>query len=142
MIDRQEILEFSRELGLAADIVEKDYVLGWLLAAIYSHADLKSAWRKRRRYLFEEMFFRDLSILRRFGFHRYGARANQRAVSPRRIGYDIAAWMYNNCGIEIPGDAVSFEVYSNPRGKQAVKAKSGIEDRSNDAEAFLESSWI
>ena len=44
MIDRQEILEFSRELGLAADIVEKDYVLGWLLAAIYSHADLKSAW--------------------------------------------------------------------------------------------------
>ena len=37
----------------------------------------------------------------------------------------IAAWMYDNCGIEIPGDAVSFEVYSNPRGKQAVQGRVG-----------------
>jgi len=44
MIDRREILEFSRETGLAADIVEKDYVLGWLLAGIYDNRDLKNTW--------------------------------------------------------------------------------------------------
>ena len=32
VIDRQEIMDFSREFGLTANIIEKDYVLGWLLA--------------------------------------------------------------------------------------------------------------
>ena len=32
MIDRQELSEFARELSLALNVVEKDYVLGWLLA--------------------------------------------------------------------------------------------------------------
>lgn len=45
MIDRREILDFSRETGLSADIVEKDYVLGWLLAGIYNHPDQASASR-------------------------------------------------------------------------------------------------
>lgn len=30
-------MEFSREFGLRVDIVEKDYVLGWLLAGISNH---------------------------------------------------------------------------------------------------------
>ncbi|MEK6697505.1 MAG: hypothetical protein AABZ10_00530 [Nitrospirota bacterium] len=34
MIDRREIMDFSREFGLAPNVVEKDYVLGWLLAGI------------------------------------------------------------------------------------------------------------
>ena len=37
MINRQEILEFSRELGLSTEVIEKDYVLGWLLAGIHNH---------------------------------------------------------------------------------------------------------
>ncbi len=32
MIDKFEIMEFSREFGLRANVVEKDYVLGWVLA--------------------------------------------------------------------------------------------------------------
>jgi predicted nucleotidyltransferase component of viral defense system len=34
MIDRREILDVARDLGLQAHVVEKDYVLGWLLAGI------------------------------------------------------------------------------------------------------------
>jgi hypothetical protein len=37
MIDRQEILEFAREVGLDPNVVEKDYVLGWMLAGIAQH---------------------------------------------------------------------------------------------------------
>ncbi|MEA1890318.1 MAG: hypothetical protein U9N50_11130 [Pseudomonadota bacterium] len=36
MINRQEIMDLAREFGLAANVVEKDYVLGWLLAGISS----------------------------------------------------------------------------------------------------------
>ena len=44
MIDRLEILEFSREVGLAPEIVERDYVLGWILGAIFSHEALLAEW--------------------------------------------------------------------------------------------------
>jgi hypothetical protein len=37
LIDRGEILAVATDLGLAPEIVEKDYVLGWLLKGIYSH---------------------------------------------------------------------------------------------------------
>ena len=44
MINGQEILEFAGELGLAPDVVEKDYVLGWLLAGIAAHPILGEQW--------------------------------------------------------------------------------------------------
>jgi len=44
MINKQEILDFAWKLSLDPNIVEKDYVLGWLLAGISSHSDLKSKW--------------------------------------------------------------------------------------------------
>ena len=40
MIDRREILDVAGKLGLRPQIVEKDYVLGWVLAGIYQHAAL------------------------------------------------------------------------------------------------------
>ena len=44
MIDRQELSEFARELSLALNVVEKDYVLGWLLAGISAHEVLVGCW--------------------------------------------------------------------------------------------------
>ena len=41
MIDRSEILAVASDLSLTPDVIEKDYVLGWLLAGIYSHAYLR-----------------------------------------------------------------------------------------------------
>jgi len=57
MIDRQEILEFSRELGLSTEVLEKDNVLGWLLAGIYNHPDLKSAWLFKGGTCLKKCFF-------------------------------------------------------------------------------------
>lgn len=34
MINKQDILDRAAEWHLRAEVVEKDYVLGWLLAAI------------------------------------------------------------------------------------------------------------
>jgi predicted nucleotidyltransferase component of viral defense system len=44
LIDRGEILAVATDLGLAPEIVEKDYVLGWLLLGIYNHRALSPAW--------------------------------------------------------------------------------------------------
>ena len=41
MIDRPEILDVAGKLGLRPQVVEKDYVLGWVLAGIYPQAAKK-----------------------------------------------------------------------------------------------------
>ena len=44
MIDRREIIDMATATGLRPDIIEKDYVLGWMLSGIYSHEELAKKW--------------------------------------------------------------------------------------------------
>ena len=44
MINKQDILDRAAEWQLRPEVVEKDYVLGWLLAAISSHSELQALW--------------------------------------------------------------------------------------------------
>jgi len=44
MIDRRELLAAAGNLGLLPNVVEKDYVLGWLLAGIFNHPALAEHW--------------------------------------------------------------------------------------------------
>ena len=44
MISKEEILERARVLSLEPSVVEKDYVLGWLLHCIGSHSELAERW--------------------------------------------------------------------------------------------------
>ncbi len=44
MIDRRELLATAGNLSLLPNVVEKDYVLGWVLAGIYNHQELTDKW--------------------------------------------------------------------------------------------------
>lgn len=44
MIGRADLVERVSEWGLREDVVEKDYVLGWILAGIGSDSGLSDAW--------------------------------------------------------------------------------------------------
>lgn len=44
MIDRREILDIAGTLGLLPQVVEKDYVLGWILDGIYQQTALAKNW--------------------------------------------------------------------------------------------------
>jgi predicted nucleotidyltransferase component of viral defense system len=37
-------MDLSREFGLNANVIEKDYVLGWMLAGISHHSELGLSW--------------------------------------------------------------------------------------------------
>ena len=56
MISRQEIIGAAREQGLNADVVEKDYVLGWLLMGIAKHP-LLSRWVFKGGTCLKKCFF-------------------------------------------------------------------------------------
>lgn len=44
MINRRELLDAAQTLGLLPQVVEKDYVLGWVLASIYQQVALVESW--------------------------------------------------------------------------------------------------
>ncbi len=44
MIPKQEVMALAAELQLQANVVEKDYVLGWLLAGIAAHPEIGPRW--------------------------------------------------------------------------------------------------
>src|SRR5712692_7674379 len=67
MIGKQDILERAAEWNLRPEIVEKDYALGWLLAAFASEPRTATTWVFQGRHLSQEVLFRDLPLLRRPG---------------------------------------------------------------------------
>jgi len=124
MIDRQETLDFSRELGLSTEVVEKDHLLGWLLAGIYNHADLKSLWLFKGGTCLKRCFFETYRFSEDLDFTiRAPGHINEEFL--RNAFATVATWVYDNCGVEMPPDTISFEVYVNPRGKQVVQGKIG-----------------
>ena len=44
MIRREDLAAIADSTGLTAPVVEKDYVLGWLLHGIYRHPALRERW--------------------------------------------------------------------------------------------------
>lgn len=37
-------MAFSKKFGLRANVIEKDYVLGWVLAGIFNHGRIGPDW--------------------------------------------------------------------------------------------------
>ena len=44
MVTKEEIGQVALVRGLGPHVVEKDYLLGWVLAGIYQHVSLKNNW--------------------------------------------------------------------------------------------------
>ena len=122
MIDRREILATAQQASLTPHVVEKDYVLGWMLAGIYGHEDLAESWIFKGGTCLKKCFFEtyrfseDLDFTLREPQH-LDANFLQDAFSK------IGEWIYDQTGIEIPADKQKFDIYENPRGKISCQGK-------------------
>jgi predicted nucleotidyltransferase component of viral defense system len=124
LIDKREVMEFSREFGLNANVVEKDYVIGWLLAGISNHPQLASSW-----------VFKGGTCLRKcyFETYRFSEDLDFTVTNPDDFNveflvnafHEITELLYETTGIEIPKDTIRFEVYENPRGGISAEGRIG-----------------
>jgi predicted nucleotidyltransferase component of viral defense system len=124
VIDRLEIMDLAREFGLAPNVVEKDYVLGWLLAGISQQKELESNWVFKGGTCLKKCFFETFRFSEDLDFTlKDSAQLNEAFL----IGAfkQIAEWVYEASGIEMPEDLLSFEIYTNPRGKASAQGKVG-----------------
>ncbi len=122
MIDRREILDAATRVSLSPHVVEKDYVLGWVLAGIYAHEDVRDAWLFRGGTCLKKCFFEtyrfseDLDFTLRDAGH-IGEHFLQTAFG------EIGAWIYEEAGIEIPAEKQDFDIFVNPRGNLVCQGK-------------------
>lgn len=115
MIPKAEILEAARETGLLATTVEKDYVLGWVLAVIAEDPEV-SEWR-----------FKGGTCLKKCYFDTYRFSEDLDFTIPEGLPYDleairesladVAARTQDRTGIEFPLDGLDVRESVNKRGQ-------------------------
>jgi predicted nucleotidyltransferase component of viral defense system len=116
VIDRREIIDTATTLGLNPRVIEKDYVLGWVLAGIYNHDALAGGWIFKGGTCLKKCFFET---------YRFSEDLDFTITDPShvdegflgRVFVEIADWVYDQTGIELPIELQTFEIYTNPRGK-------------------------
>lgn len=122
MIDRREILDMATRMSLNPHVVEKDYVLGWMLAGISAHPVLSTSWLFKGGTCLKKCFFET---------YRFSEDLDFTLTDPSQIDQafltetfrDIGEWIYDRTGIEIPDHLQKFDIYTNPRGTTSCQGK-------------------
>lgn len=122
MIEKREILAISQQTSLTPHVVEKDYVLGWMLAGIYGHDELAENWVFKGGTCLKKCFFET---------YRFSEDLDFTLLKPDYLDADflkdafsdIGEWIYEQTGIEIPADGQEFEIYPNSRGQLSCQGK-------------------
>jgi predicted nucleotidyltransferase component of viral defense system len=124
MIKREEILELAREFQLPTNTVEKDYSLGWLLAGISNHSDLRDSWVFKGGTCLKKCFFETYRFSEDLDFTlRDPAHLNEGFL--QQTFAEIADWVYENTGLELPPETRRFEIFANPRGNLSGQGRVG-----------------
>lgn len=124
MINRQEVMDFAREMGLDPNVIEKDYVLGWLLAGISNHPALNLHWVFKGGTCLKKCFFET---------YRFSEDLDFTIIDPDHLNQDflvtnfkeVAQWVYEKSGIEMPEDRILFKAYETVRGHTSVEGRIG-----------------
>lgn len=122
MIDRREILDMATRMSLNPHVVEKDYVLGWMLAGINAHPALRESWVFKGGTCLKKCFFETYRFSEDLDFTLTDA-AHLDDGFLRQTFAEIGEWIYERTGIEVPADRQVFDLYQNPRGAISCQGK-------------------
>lgn len=122
MIDRREILDMATKMSLNPHVVEKDYVLGWMLAGIASHPILRETWVFKGGTCLKKCYFETYRFSEDLDFTLTDAsQLNEEFL--KTAFAEIGAWIYEQTGIEVPAAEQKFDIYKNPRGTISCEGK-------------------
>ena len=114
MIDPRDIQDLASELSLRPTIVEKDYVLGWLLAGIGNDPEIGQSWIFKGGTCLKKVHFETYRFSEDLDFTVTRHEDLNKQYLQERFSA-IGEWIYSQCGIELPADQLRFDVYKNKR---------------------------
>jgi predicted nucleotidyltransferase component of viral defense system len=122
MIRKAEILETATTVGLRPDVVEKDYVLGWTLAGIAAHAELRDKWIFKGGTCLKKCYFETYRFSEDLDFT-LADPAHLDGEFLKRVFSEIGEWVYERSGLEMPVEGQSFDLFNNQRGNLSCQGK-------------------
>lgn len=126
MIDKREIMDAATALGLNPHVVEKDYVLGWLLWGIAGHEALAESWVFKGGTCLKKCFFETYRFSEDLDFT-LKDESHIDADFLKETFSEIGDRIYEETGIELPADYQAFDIYTNPRGRKSCQGKIGYQ---------------
>jgi predicted nucleotidyltransferase component of viral defense system len=122
MIDRTEVIRLAGELRLLPRVVEKDYVLGWVLAGIARDEELSGAWLFKGGTCLKKCFFET---------YRFSEDLDFTVTEPAQLDREyllsrfkaLGIWLYDTTGIELPAELLRFDVYDLKTGGRAGEGR-------------------
>src|SRR5262245_56266960 len=118
MIGGEEIMRVAGDLGLRPEIVEKDYVLGWVLAGIFHDQVLAPVWIFKGGTCLKKCFFETYRFSEDLDFTITDRTHLDQDFLIERFS-QIGQWIYDTTGIEIPSDMLRFDVWNTPSANRA-----------------------
>jgi predicted nucleotidyltransferase component of viral defense system len=122
MIDRRELLEAASSFSLLPSVVEKDYVLGWVLAGINAHEEIAESWVFKGGTCLKKCYFETYRFSEDLDFTlRDESHLDEDFLQP--VFEEITGWITEQSGLNIAIDQLEFDIYENPRGRINCQAK-------------------
>ena len=124
MIDKREVLEQASALGLLPNVVEKDYVLGWVLAGINAHPELANTWVFKGGTCLKKCFFETYRFSEDLDFTLRDESQLEEGFLRRTLS-EVITWVGDQSGLVMPAEQLGFDLYQNPRGRLSCQGKIG-----------------
>ena len=122
MIPQRELADLRSQWQLSQDVIEKDYILGWLLAGIANHDELNQSWVFKGGTCLRKCYYETFRFSEDLDFTIVDGGPEEPDDLMRIFG-DIAEWVRVESGIELVPDDKSFERKKNKRGNPTVQGK-------------------
>lgn len=126
VIEAEEIKDIAGRLSLDPRVIEKDYVIGWVLAGLYNHPILSSSWLFKGGTCLKKCFFDTKRMSEDLDF----TLTNDEHINVeflKHVFTEISEWVYEQSGINIVADEkqspLYIDIYDNPRGCRACQAR-------------------
>lgn len=126
MIGRQEILDRAGEWNLRPEVVEKDYVLGWLLAAVSRHPVVREHWILKGGTCVKKCFFETYRFSEDLDFSLLPG-APYDAASIATTLQELAAATSDLSGIRFSPDQFTLKERRDKLGRPTFEGRAGYQ---------------
>lgn len=122
MVNRDELLALADATGLSAPVVEKDYVLGWILHGIFQQTALREKWIFKGGTCLKKCYFETYRFSEDLDFTLRDETQLDDAFLQATFR-DVTQAIYDESGLELQADRSRFDIYPNPRGRTSCQGR-------------------
>lgn len=122
MIPARELFDLRTEWSLDIGVIEKDYVLGWLLAGIANQPELASSWIFKGGTCLRKCYYETYRFSEDLDFTVVGG-GPETPEDLRPVFEAITGWVREESGIELVVEEGAFRRRRNPRGNETTQGR-------------------